>query len=86
MFQQKIGKTTTSGFLLHLPRFYNAIRPHGESKALMIIDFLKTKPKFMAEYDEICELLKDSNKPLKRYLQLPELKQYISTNLVGQLF
>lgn len=83
MYQQKIGKTITSGYLLHLPRFYNGVRPHNETKVLMVIDLLKTKPKYMAEFDEIRELLKDSTKSLKKFFQLPELTHCVSTNLVS---
>ena len=82
MYQQKIGLSITSGFLLHLPQFYYGVRHVNETKVEKLIEFLKSKPKCLAEYDEIRELLGESSKGLKKLLGIPELRPHFGLEIV----
>jgi general transcription factor 3C polypeptide 1 len=57
VYIQKIADHHTAGVLLHLPRYYHEYKPQLIFTTEKVVEFLKTKPKFMADYDEVKSLL-----------------------------
>jgi general transcription factor 3C polypeptide 1 len=54
---QKIADHHTTGVILHLPRYHHEYKPQLIFTTEKVVEFLKTKPKFMADYDEVKSLL-----------------------------
>lgn len=83
MFHHVGCNRTYSGNLLHLARFYTEKRPSTVSVLDNIINLLKSKPNYLAEYEEIKKLL-PNEKPLNKIVRANFLPKIFHMDLVSK--
>lgn len=79
--QQKSGTQNCTGSLLHLPRFRVDRKPKALFLTERVIEILKTRVNFIAEYEEIRKELGLSNS-LKKLFKTFDFQRYVKTDLV----
>lgn len=83
-FIQKIDGTNSTGQLLHLPRFFVAFKPKYIILTEKIVEILKGKPNYMAEYANIKSYfdapLQDT---IRKLFRMSHFIKLIATDLVS---
>ncbi|XP_046989076.1 general transcription factor 3C polypeptide 1 [Schistocerca americana] len=75
----KTGAQNCSGSLLHLPRFYVERKPKALYLTEKVIEILKTRTNYIAEYDEIRQELRLSNS-LKKLFKTFDFQKFVRTD------
>ncbi|RZF38317.1 hypothetical protein LSTR_LSTR012104 [Laodelphax striatellus] len=73
------SKNVSVGRLIHLPRFFQTVKPKFLSLTESIMDFLMTQPQYMCELSKLKESLGISCS-LKKLIKLPEFQRYVKTD------
>lgn len=80
---QKINGHGCSGSLLHLTRFYVERKPKIFFLAEQVIDILKSKENYIAEYDEVKQKLQVEN-ALRKMFKTSFFQKLVKTDLVSE--
>lgn len=82
-----VGGFNLSGQLLHLPRFYTEYKPRHASIMEKIVEVLKQKPNYMAEYHKIKDLFDASTQmSMRRLMKNSFFQKLVSSDLVSLFF
>lgn len=76
----KTGAQNCSGSLLHLPRFYVERKPKALYLTEKVVEILKSRPNYIAEYDEIRQELRLANS-LKKLFKTFDFQRYVKTDM-----
>nr|CAD7262279.1 unnamed protein product [Timema shepardi] len=79
---QKSGVHNCSGSLLHLPRFHVERKPKALFLTERVIQILKERPNYIAEYEEIRQELGLAHS-LKKLFKTFDFQRYVKTDIVG---
>lgn len=83
-FNQNINGQNVMGQLLHLPRFFALFKPRHMVITEKIIEILKTKLHYMAEYQEIkAQFDENLQMYLRRLLKNPFFLKFVSSDMVN---
>lgn len=83
-YSTNIDGMNTSGQLIHLPRFFALFKPRHIIVLERIIEILKAKPNFMAEYQEVKDAFdENTNKFLRRLYKTSFFQKYVLTDTVS---
>ncbi|PSN39178.1 hypothetical protein C0J52_14051 [Blattella germanica] len=77
---QKSGSQNCTGSLMHLPRFRVDRKPKALFLTEKVIEILKTRPNYIAEYEEIRKELGLANS-LKKLFKTLDFQRYVRTDL-----
>ncbi|XP_066992630.2 general transcription factor 3C polypeptide 1 [Anabrus simplex] len=77
---QKSGSQNCSGSLLHLPRFYVERRPKVLYLTERVVELLKTRENYLAEYEEIRRELALTSS-LRKFFQSQYFQRFVRTDL-----
>lgn len=82
-FSQNIDGTNTVGQLVHLPRFFAKFKPRHMIVMEKIISILKTKPNYMAEYQDVKGHFEENLQTfLSRLFKAPLFHKFVLTDTV----
>lgn len=83
-YSHHINGQNTSGQLCHLPRFFAQFKPRHIMVMERVVDFLKSKPNCMAEYQDVKNQFDAAtNKFLRRFFKTSFFQKYIITDAVS---
>lgn len=82
---QRSGICSSNGSLLHLPRFFVERKPKIIFLAEEVIKILKSKPNYVAEYDEIKRKLQIKN-AIKKLFKTPFFQKVVRTDIVSHKY
>lgn len=84
-FYEKHGDTSSTGFLLHLPRFYREFKNKQMLLTEHIIEHLKNQPMNVAEYADIRKNITETSLHdyLKKLYKQPVFQKFIETDVVS---
>lgn len=83
-YNHHIDGTNITGQLIHLPRFFALFKPRHITVLERIIEILKSKPNFMAEYQDVKSYF-DANHYgfLRRFFKSNFFQKYVLTDTVS---
>lgn len=76
---QRTGETSIQGMVFHLPRYYCEMKPKGLLITEKVVNILKTRPNFMADYDEI-KLMVLGRAEARKWFRGNEFMKYVRTD------
>lgn len=85
-YNQHIDGTNIFGQLIHLPRFSAIFKPRHIVVLERIIEILKSKPNFMAEYQDLKSYFDaHTNSFLRRFFKSSFFQKYVLTDTVRSI-
>lgn len=85
-YNQHIDGTNIFGQLIHLPRFSAIFKPRHIVVLERIIEILKSKPNFMAEYQDLkSNFDAHTNSFLRRFFKSSFFQKYVLTDTVSRM-
>lgn len=85
-FVNRTDVTNATNQLLHLPRFFAQFKPRHMLTMEKIINYLKTKPNCMAEYQDVKALFEEEYQTyVKRIFKSPFFHKFVITDTVGSV-
>lgn len=83
-FVNRSDANSTTSLLVHLPRFFSQFKPLHLINMEKIINYLKTKPNCMAEYQDVKRQFDDESQSyLKRLFKSPFFHKIVTTDTVS---
>lgn len=79
-FNLKANSQNCSGSLLHLPRFFTEHKSKMYYLTEKVVEFLKTKPNFMAEYDAVRNEIGGTSTP-KKLFKTPDFLRFVKSEV-----
>ncbi|XP_019546939.3 general transcription factor 3C polypeptide 1 [Aedes albopictus] len=76
---QRTGETSIQGMVFHLPRYYCEMKPKGLLITEKVVNILKTRPNYMADYDEI-KLMVLGRAEARKWFRGNEFTKYVRTD------
>lgn len=83
-FVNRSETTNTMSLLMHLPRFFSQFKPQHMITMEKIINYLKSKPNCMAEYQDVKRQFDDEyQRYLKRLFKSSFFHKFVTTDTVS---
>jgi general transcription factor 3C polypeptide 1 len=82
VYIQKISEHHTTGVLLQIPRYYHEYKQQLIFTTEKVVEYLKTKPKFMADYDDVKNLLNPKVDVLKNLVKTADFQKVVLSDQV----
>lgn len=83
-FVYRSDANNTLSLLVHLPRFFSQFKPLHMINMEKIINYLKTKPNCMAEYQDVKQQFdEESQSSVKRLFKSPFFHKIVTTDNVS---
>lgn len=84
LFNQNNSGQNINGQLLHLPRFFSVFKPRHMAMTEKVIEILKTKPNYIAEYQEVkSQFDKNLRDYMRRLMKNSFFLKFISSHSVS---
>ncbi|XP_058461806.1 general transcription factor 3C polypeptide 1 [Malaya genurostris] len=78
-FCQRTGETSIQGMIYHLPRYYNEMKPKTLLITEKVVNILKQRPGYMADYDEIKHIVL-GRAEARKWFRGNEFTKYVKTD------
>lgn len=86
-YAQKYREQNLQGHLFHLPKFYLNNRPRYLVLTEKIVEYLKTRPNYTADYHELRVVIGDAKgMVLKKLSKTADFTRFVQTNVVSLIF
>ncbi|XP_058811825.1 general transcription factor 3C polypeptide 1 [Topomyia yanbarensis] len=78
-FCQRTGETSIQGMIYHLPRYYNEMKPKTLVITEKVVNILKQRPGYIADYDEIKHIVL-GRAEARKWFRGNEFTKYVKTD------
>ncbi|XP_039449213.1 general transcription factor 3C polypeptide 1 [Culex pipiens pallens] len=76
---QRTGESSIQGMVFHLPRYYNEMKPKNLMITEKVVNILKQRPNYQADYEEIKQIVLGRSEA-RKWFRCPEFAKYIRTD------
>lgn len=80
-FQMRIKNVLQTGTILFLPKFFRLYRHQNQIAIERVIEYLKTKPNYMADYDDIRNTLGLGGKNFTKLLRTNDMQKIVDSEV-----